>query len=94
MTIKSERIEARLEGSQADRIRLASKLTKTPMSRFVADAAAEKAERVIVESMVTQVAPEYFERLINALDSEPRPIAALVRAATQVKDAPAFKQVG
>lgn len=94
MATKSERIEARIEVSQAERIRWACKLAKTPISRFISEAAAEKAERVILESYVTQVSPEYFERLLDALDSEPRPIAALIRAATQVKDAPVFKQVG
>jgi uncharacterized protein (DUF1778 family) len=94
MAIRTERIESRVGVGEADRIRLASKLTSTPVSRFVSDAATEKAERIIVESQVTRVSPQYFEELLAALDAQPRPIAALIHAATRVKDAPAFKQVG
>ncbi len=94
MANKTERIEARVEARQAERIRLACKLTATPVSRFVTEAASEKAEQIIVESRYSLVSPKYFDELIAALDAEPRPIASLVRAARQAKDAPAFKQVG
>ena len=94
MANKTERIEARVESRQADRIRLASKLTKTPVSRFITNAASEKAEQVIVESQFSLVSPQYFEDLLIALDAEPRPIDALSRAAQLARDTPAFKQVG
>jgi uncharacterized protein (DUF1778 family) len=89
---KTERIEARVEPAPAARIRFAASLRHTSASRFIVDAAAEKAEQVIAEASYTEVPSDYFDRLIEALDTPPQVVPALQRAATNRALNPIFKQ--
>jgi uncharacterized protein (DUF1778 family) len=89
---KTDRIEARVEPAPAERIRFAASLRHTSVSRFMVDAAAEKAEQVIAEASYTEVPSEYFDRLIEALDGPPQVIPALQRAAMNTALNPIFKQ--
>jgi uncharacterized protein (DUF1778 family) len=57
------------------------------------DAAAARADQVIAESRHTEVPSAYFDRLLNALESAPQTMPALVKAAERVRLEPAFKQV-
>lgn len=89
---KTERIEARVEPETAQRIRYASELLHTSVSRLMVDAASEKAERVIAESTWTELPADYLDRVVSELDTPPTVIPALRSAATSTAADPAFKQ--
>jgi uncharacterized protein (DUF1778 family) len=89
---RTERIEARVEPATAERIRIATGLLHMSMSRFMVEAAAEKAEQVIAEASYTEIPSDYFDRLIEALDAPPQAIPALQRTAMSTAINPAFKQ--
>jgi uncharacterized protein (DUF1778 family) len=89
---KTERIEARVEPATAERIRFATSLRHTSVSRFMVEAAAEKAEQVIAEAGHTEVPSEYFDRLIDALDAPAEVIPALQRAVAAAARNPDFQQ--
>jgi uncharacterized protein (DUF1778 family) len=57
------------------------------------DAAVARADQVIAESRRTVVPSAYFDRLLNALESPPHTMPALVKAAERVRLEPAFRQV-
>jgi uncharacterized protein (DUF1778 family) len=82
---RTDRIEARVSPSTAERIRYAAALTGESMSAFVVDAAAERAERVISEQRQTVVPDEFFEQMLAALDEPPSPAPALERAAKKAR---------
>lgn len=92
MSGKTERVEARIEPERAERIRYASELLHTSMSRFMVDASAEKAELVIAGAAYTEVPDDYFDRLLAALEEPPQRAPALARAAARATSKPAFKQ--
>ena len=94
MSELTRRLEARADPSQVMRIRHASEILHTSMSRFIVDAASDRAERVIAEATFTSVPSDYFDSLLSALDSPPRVLPALARAAKQVHSEPAFDQAG
>lgn len=85
MASKMERIEARVEHDRAERIRYAASLTRSSVSSFVMDAAAELAERVIADHSDTTVNRQFFEEILRLLDEPPREIASLKRAASRSK---------
>ncbi len=89
---RTERIESRVEPVTAERIRVAAGLLHTSMSRFVVEAATDRAEQVIAEASYTEIPSDYFDRLIEALSAPPQAIPALRRAATRTALAPAFEQ--
>ena len=80
MAPKSDRVEARLSPEQRELILRAAGFADVSMSSFIVTAAVEKAEEVIRENMVTRVAPDFFDQLVEALD-EPDPAPRLARAA-------------
>ncbi len=81
MVSKTARIELRAAPEREQRIRYAAKLSRQSLSSFVLDAAAERAEQVIASSSATVVPSDFFDDLWDALDSAPRPNAALSRRA-------------
>lgn len=89
---KTERIEARVDPATAERIRFATGLLHTSISRFMVDAAAETAERVIAEAGWTELPSDYFDHLLEALETPPRAIPALQRAAARATLKPVFMQ--
>ena len=92
MATRTERIEARIQPDQAERIRFASSLMHTSLSGFMVEAASEKAEQVIAEASYTIVPDDYFDNLLAALDEPVQPIQALQAAAVRAVKEPAFKQ--
>ena len=89
---RTERIEARVEPATAERIRFATTLRHTSVSRFMVEAAAEKAEQVIADASYTEVPSDYFDRLLDALDAPPQAIPALRRSAESTALNPIFEQ--
>ncbi len=90
MSIKTERIEARVDPASAERIRHASELTHTSMSGFMVAAAAEKAEAVIAAHSHTLVPADYFDSLVAALDGPVEPMPKLEAVAARERERPTF----
>lgn len=82
--MRTDRIEARVEPERAERIRYAAELSRASMSAFVVDAAAEKAEQIIVESQETVVPSDFFDSLLAALD-EASVVPPLRKAAARAR---------
>jgi uncharacterized protein (DUF1778 family) len=76
------------------RIRHASEILHKSMSRFIVEAATDRAEQVIAEATFTTVPSDYFDSLLAALDEPPRSIRTLAQAAKRVHSEPAFEQAG
>lgn len=82
MPAASARLEFRVRPERKSRIERAAELVHEPVSEFARNAAEEKAERVIREHEATTSVPtEFFDDLLDALDTAPRANAALARAA-------------
>ena len=77
--MRTQRIEAMLEPQRAERIWYAAELTRTSVTSFVVDAAAEKAEQIIANAPETIVPADFFDSLIASLD-EATSVAALRKA--------------
>lgn len=84
IALRTDRIEARVEPDRAERIRYAAELSRTSMSAFVVEAAAEKAEQIIAESTETIVPSDFFDSLLAALD-EAAVVPALRRASARAR---------
>lgn len=85
MSSKMERIEARVERDRAERIRYAANLSRSSLSSFVMDAAAERAERVIADHADTTVGRKFFEEMLRLLDEPGKEISSLKKAASRSK---------
>lgn len=82
----TSRLEIRLRSEIKARLEYAAELEHMPVSEFVRTAAVERAERVVMDHQSqTRVPAEYFDQLIEALDSEPTPNPALVKAAQRAR---------
>src|SRR5712671_2837928 len=68
LVAKVERIEARLSAEQRLKIEHAAALAGEPLSTFLVNAAAERADQLIAAETTTVVPAEYFDRLLAALD--------------------------
>ena len=80
------RLEVRVRPEVKARIEHAAELAQVPVSDFVRSAAEERAEAVLAEHQTqTRVPVEFFDALLDALDSEPRPDPALVAAADRAR---------
>jgi uncharacterized protein (DUF1778 family) len=87
MSRASARLEFRVRPERKSRIERAAELVHEPVSEFARSAAEEKAERVIREHEATTTVPaEFFDELLDALDTAPRANAALARAAQQARE--------
>lgn len=84
MSIKSERVEARLSPRDRELIDQAAELEGESLSSFIITAAAEKAERLIAARMTSVLPGEYFDRLISAIDEADR-APHLARAAKRAR---------
>lgn len=80
MATKSERVEARLSPEERDRIERAASFEGQSVSAFIVEAAVERAGQVLAEHTITVVPPDYFDRLVTALD-DPEPAPRLRSAA-------------
>jgi uncharacterized protein (DUF1778 family) len=83
--MRTDRIEARVEPERAERIRYAAELEDTSVSAFVIEAAADRAEQVIAENRETVVPADFFDSLLEALDST-SPVPRLEKAAARARD--------
>ena len=90
MAPKSDRIEARLSPDERARILRAAGFQGLSMSSFIVAAAVEKADEIIREQTVTRVPPDYFDRLLQALD-QPEASPALERAAQRARRRPRIR---
>ena len=85
MSVKSDRVEARLSSDQRDRIGRAAAFTGESMSAFIVSAAVQRADDVIGEYSSTVVPVEYFDQLVAALDEPPEPSPRLAAAAKRAR---------
>lgn len=87
MPAASARLEFRVRPERKSRIERAAELVHEPVSEFARTAAEEKADRVIREHEATSTVPaEFFDDLLDALDTGPRANEALTRAAKQARE--------
>jgi uncharacterized protein (DUF1778 family) len=81
------RLEVRVRPEVKARIEHAAELARVPVSDFVRSAAEERAELVLAEHQTqTRVPAEFFDALLDAPDTEPRPDPALAAAAARARD--------
>jgi len=85
MAGRTDRIEARVDTQRAERIRRAAELSHQSVSTFVIDAAAEKAEDVILAHRETVVPADFFDELLAALDRPPVVVPALAKGAKRAR---------
>ena len=79
-TVATERLEIRLPAEVVRVIREAAGLDRVSVSKFVLEAALERAEEVIAAQGTWSVPVSFFEELINALDAPPVVNEALAKA--------------
>lgn len=60
-------------------------LSRSSLSSFVMDAAAERAERVIADHADTTVGRKFFEEMLRLLDEPGKEISSLKKAASRSK---------
>ena len=83
----SARLEVRVRPVDKARLERAAALAQVPVSEFVRSAVEERTERVLKEHESRTVVPaEFFDELLEALDSSGAPNAALARAAQRARD--------
>lgn len=80
MSVKTERIEARLSPDERARIETAASTQGVSVSAFLVGTAVDRADEIIAEATSTTVPVEYFNRLLTALD-DPDPAPGLTEAA-------------
>jgi uncharacterized protein (DUF1778 family) len=91
VSIKSDRVEARLSPDQRDRIGRAAGFTGESMSAFIVSAAMQRADDVIAEQSSTVVPYDYFDQLLAALDEMPEPSPRLAAAARRARRQPRIR---
>jgi len=84
VTVKSDRIEARLQAEQLAAIDRAAASEGVSRSAFVVTAAVERAERVFSAESITRVPASFFDDLVAALD-QPTSAPRLARAAKRAR---------
>ena len=85
MSVKSDRVEARLSPEQRDRIGRAAAFTGESMSAFIVSAAVQRADDIIAEHSSTVVPSDYFDKLLAALDEAPEASPRLAAAAKRAR---------
>ena len=88
MSVKSDRVEARLSPHQRHKIGRAAAFTGESLSAFIVSAAERRADEVIAESTSTVVPGYYFDQLLAALDEAPEASPQLASAAKRVRQQP------
>jgi len=85
VSVKSDRVEARLSPEQRDRIGRAAAFTGESMSAFIVSAAVQRADDIIAEHSSTVVPSDYFDKLLAALDEAPEASPRLAAAAKRAR---------
>lgn len=75
--VATERLEARLTPRQKKLINRAAEIMGTPVSRFLIDAAQEKAAKVIREGMILDLSMEAEDKILDAIENSSKPNKAL-----------------
>jgi len=75
--VATERLEARLTPRQDKLIRRAAEIMGTPVSRFLIEAAQEKADKVIRENMILDLSIEAEQKILHSIENPPEPTEAL-----------------
>lgn len=88
MSVKSDRVEARLSPEQRRRIALAAEYTGESLSAFMVGAAVERADELIATHTATVVPTEFFDQLLAALDQPAEPSPRLAAAAARARRKP------
>lgn len=83
MPARSERVEARLSAEERAQIERAARFEGRSVSKFMVEAAVERADQVLAEQTVTVVPADYFDVLVSALDV-PDGAPRLTRASKRV----------
>ncbi len=82
----STRFEFRIRPAAKQRIEHAANLVHESTSDFVRQAAERSAEEVLLDhDVITIVPPDFFDRLLSALDEEPKPSPVLARAGKRAR---------
>jgi uncharacterized protein (DUF1778 family) len=82
VTVKSRRVEARVDPETDELITRAAQLTHESISSFVIRAARDEASRVLARADLTWMPAEQFDLVISSLDhADPAP--GLVRATSR-----------
>lgn len=82
MSVRTRRMEARVDPETDDLISRAAELTRESISAFVVRAARAEADRVLARTDVTAMPAGQFDALVGSLD-QADPAPALVRAAAR-----------
>lgn len=85
MSVKTERVEARVSADQRHRIEQAAQFSGESMSSFMVNAAVERADEVIAAQTSTVVPTKYFDALLAALDEPPQSSPHLTAAAKRAR---------
>jgi uncharacterized protein (DUF1778 family) len=85
MSVKTDRVEARLSPDQRSRIEQAASFEGESMSSFMVNAAVERADELIEAHTSTVVPSEYFDQLLAALDEPPEVSPRLAAAAKRAR---------
>ncbi len=84
MAVKTDRLEARLAPDERKRIEQAAATAGLSVSAFVVEVAVERADEIIAAATTTDVAADYFDDLLAALD-EADAAPRLAKAATRAR---------
>lgn len=82
---RTERFEARVAPREAAKIRRAASLENMSTSAFVVSSAVARADEVIASHQVTTVPPDFFDRLVAALEEPGKALPRLARAARRAR---------
>lgn len=85
MSVKSDRVEARLSTEQRELIGRAAAFAGESLSAFIVSAAVQRADDVIAEQSSTVVPSDYFDQLLAALDEAPEASPRLAAAARRAR---------
>ncbi len=85
MSVKTERVEARLSPDQRSRIEQAAEFAGESMSAFMVSAAVERADELIAAQTATVVPSDYFDQLLAALDEPAEPSPRLAASAKRAR---------
>jgi uncharacterized protein (DUF1778 family) len=80
-------LKARVSSEQRARLEWAAAIAGTSVSKFVVDAAVDRADELVAAQMSTTVPADYFDRLVTALDEADR-APTLTKAARRVQKRP------
>ncbi|UJP40038.1 type II toxin-antitoxin system TacA family antitoxin [Cellulomonas palmilytica] len=85
MATKTRRMEQRVDEGTEVLLSKAAAVTHETVSAFVVRSAREEAARVLARSDLTMMPAEQFDRMLAALDEEPRRVPALAEAAARAR---------